>query len=222
MDSLLQRILVASAHSQVRSTTYNTPCGDMARGGVFTCREHCMKANLLSAATSGSFSVAAGRLSFVYGFKGPAVSMDTACSSALVSTHIGAMQLQTAPQVASLAAGVNLLLSENTFAATQAAGMLTVDGRCKTLDTGADGYVRAEACTAFLLTSKVQALDIDGVCLRGSFTNQDGRSSSLTAPNGPSQQAVIRGALDAAACPPSDVCGLEMHGTGQLLDRHLL
>ena len=94
-------------------------------------------------ATGGSFSVAAGRLSFTHGFKGPAVSMDTACSSALMATHTAAAYVSRGGGGASaLAAGVNLMLSEATTAAAQAAGMLTPDGRCKTLDAGADGYVR--------------------------------------------------------------------------------
>ena len=93
-------------------------------------------------ATGGSFSVAAGRLSFLYAFKGPAISIDTACSSALVATHMGLRQVQANPGQAALTAGVNLLLSEATTAATHAAGMLTMEGRCKALDQAADGYVR--------------------------------------------------------------------------------
>jgi acyl transferase domain-containing protein len=50
--------------------------------------------------------------------------------------------------------------------------------------------------------------------LRGTFVNQDGRSSSLTAPNGPSQQDVLRGALAAAGAAPAAVAALELHGTG--------
>jgi acyl transferase domain-containing protein len=168
-------------------------------------------------ATGGSFSVAAGRLSFTYGYKGPAVSIDTACSSALVATHQGVLQLRGRPQHGVLTAGVNLVLSEATTAAAQAAGMLTADGRCKTLDASADGYVRAEACTAFFLTAagaESAGPAASAVFLRATYVNQDGRSSSLTAPNGPSQQAVIRGALQAASLQPHSVGALEMHGTG--------
>jgi acyl transferase domain-containing protein len=93
-------------------------------------------------ATGGSFSVAAGRLSFTHGFKGPAVSMDTACSSALVATHTAAAYVRRGGGASALAAAVNLMLSEATTAAAQAAGMLTPDGRCKTLDGSADGYAR--------------------------------------------------------------------------------
>ncbi|KAK9837058.1 hypothetical protein WJX84_003543 [Apatococcus fuscideae] len=94
--------------------------------------------------------------------------------------------------------------------------MLTLDGRCKTLDASADGYVRAEACTGIYLSASGDASPgtSSTVYIRSTFVNQDGRSSSLTAPNGPSQQGVIRGALAAAAASPQDVQLLEMHGTG--------
>lgn len=92
--------------------------------------------------TGAALSVAAGRLSYTFGFKGPAVSVDTACSSALVAAHMGAQQLAVQPQSAALAAAVNFCLSETTAAMIQAANMTTMDGRCKTLDAAADGYVR--------------------------------------------------------------------------------
>jgi len=169
-------------------------------------------------ATGGSFSVAAGRMSFTYGFKGPAVSMDTACSSAMVATHTAATYLRTSRKsTTTLAGGVNLLLSEATLTATQAAGMLAVDGRCKALDAAANGYVRAEACVVLILSVDV---DIDSqplAMLTATAVNQDGRSSSLTAPNGPAQQVVIRAAITSAGVMADSVSGLQMHGTGTAL-----
>jgi 3-oxoacyl-(acyl-carrier-protein) synthase/acyl carrier protein len=168
------------------------------------------------AATGTPFSVAAGRLSFTYGFGGPAVSIDTACSSAMVAAHSAAQHLQRRGGAA-LSAGVNLMLAERTTAAAQVAGMLTLNGRCKTLDAAADGYVRAEACIVLHLSVPDGAstgLRAGSILLRSTFVNQDGRSSSLTAPNGPAQQRVIRGALDAACAAPAELLGLEMHGTG--------
>lgn len=173
------------------------------------------------AATGGSFSVAAGRMSFLYGFKGPSMSIDTACSSALVAIHHGVIHLHRSLSHCALAAAVNLVLSEMTTAAASAAGMLTIDGRCKTLDASADGYVRSEACTATLLAA-ADALHAGQVLLRATHVNQDGRSSSLTAPNGPSQQAVIRGALQAAHMQPTGMTALELHGTGEQLAMLLL
>ena len=67
--------------------------------------------------------MAAGRLSFIFGFSGPAVSIDTACSSAMVGTHMAAQHLQQHMGDA-LSAGVNLMLAERTTLAAQAAGEL--------------------------------------------------------------------------------------------------
>lgn len=98
------------------------------------------------------------------------------------------------------------------------AGMLAADGRCKTLDAGADGYVRSEGLGLVALRC-VSSLDPEagscGSCggggsgggggghilVSGSAVNQDGRSSGLTAPNGPSQQNLIRTALANAHLP---------------------
>ena len=95
----------------------------------------------------------------------------------------------------SLVAGVNMTMRAETTAVLSKAGMLTLDGRCKTLDGAADGYVRGEACVVHLLEA-VTAEELAGgiarnsVVVHGTAVNQDGRSSSLTAPNGPSQQQV--------------------------------
>ena len=101
-----------------------------------------------------------------------------------------------------------------------------MDGRCKSLNASADGYVRAENCIAFLL----KAIDVSAaatgeenqppllsstmVVIRGSAVNQDGRSSSLTAPNGPAQQGAIWAALLNGQVETGAVGLLEMHGTG--------
>ena len=118
-----------------------------------------------------------------------------------------------------LNAGVNLLLTPNTTAMTQKAGMLALDGRCKTLSPAADGYARADTCGVMLLLPAGQGGDSAPALalVVGSAVNQDGRSSSLTAPNGPSQQDVVRAALAAGRLTPAAVTGLQMHGTGTSL-----
>jgi acyl transferase domain-containing protein/surfactin synthase thioesterase subunit/acyl carrier protein/NAD(P)-dependent dehydrogenase (short-subunit alcohol dehydrogenase family) len=167
-------------------------------------------------ATGGSFSVAAGRISFTFGLRGPAISIETACSSSLVALHSASLHNSDA-----LVAAVNLTLSERTTSAAQVAGMLTLDGRCKTLDASADGYVRSEACVAFMLRRHIgQGESLSMGCqilLNSSAVNQDGRSSSLTAPNGPAQQAVIRSALIKGRVGAEDVGILNLHGTGTAL-----
>ncbi len=115
--------------------------------------------------------------------------------------------------------GVNVTLNPLTTEMFSKAGMMAKDGRCKTLDSRADGYVRGEACVVL----EIRTLSGDaGIALHSgslvaSAVNQDGRSSSLTAPNGPSQQRAIRSALRAAGMDPSALDGLEMHGTGTSL-----
>lgn len=112
-------------------------------------------------------------------------------------------------------AGVKLILTPSTSAMFKRAGMLAPDGRCKTLDSAADGYVRGEAYASAMLelTQDCTASTVVA-CILGSAVNQDGRSSSLTAPNGPAQQGVIRQALLGSALQPCDVGILQMHGTG--------
>jgi acyl transferase domain-containing protein len=98
--------------------------------------------------------------------------------------------------------------------------MLAPDGRCKTLDGGADGYVRGEGCEVLLLVAAGSGdAAVAGGCavLCGSAVNQDGRSSSLTAPNGPAQQEVIGLALRSGELTGGAVGALQMHGTGTAL-----
>lgn len=99
--------------------------------------------------------------------------------------------------------------------------MLAPDGRCKSLDAGADGYSRGEACVTMGVTlipaTDSARLEASEAVIAGSAINQDGRSSSLTAPNGPSQQRVIRLGLQDAHLVAREMQSLEMHGTGTAL-----
>jgi acyl transferase domain-containing protein len=109
----------------------------------------------------------------------------------------------------------------------QKAGMLAPDGRCKTLDASADGYVRSESAGVLILQSFAAGSSSSSsqaflAIMAGSAVNQDGRSSSLTAPNGPAQQEVLRAALTDAGLLPGSVTGLQMHGTGTPLGELLL
>ena len=95
--------------------------------------------------------------------------------------------------------------------------MLAPDGRCKTFDAAANGYVRGEGCGMVVLKRLSDAeRDGDRVLgvLLGSAVNQDGASAGLTVPNGPAQERVIGEALARAGVEPSSVDYLEAHGTG--------
>jgi acyl transferase domain-containing protein/aryl carrier-like protein len=162
-------------------------------------------------------SVAAGRLSYVMGLHGPNVAIDTACSSSLVALHWALHSLRSRESDVALAGGVNLTLTPDGSVLTSRARMMSFDGRCKTFDSRADGYVRGEGC-GMLVLKRLSDAQRDGdtvlALVRGSALNQDGRSSGLTAPNGLAQEAVIRAALANARLQPGDVSYVEAHGTG--------
>ena len=160
---------------------------------------------------------AAGRLAYFLGVHGPAVVIDTACSSSLVAVHLACQSLRRRESDQALAAGVNLILTPENSIACSRWGMLAPDGRCKTFDADADGYVRSEGAGVVVLKRLSDALrDGDSVLavVRGSAVNQDGPSSGQTVPNGPAQQAVLRQALAASRLAPGDIDYIEAHGTG--------
>ena len=170
--------------------------------------------------TGNAESVAAGRLSYLLGLRGPSLSLDTACSSSLVAVHLACQSLRRRECDLTLCGGVNLILSPEISINFSKARMLAPDGRCKTFDAAADGYVRGEGCGVVVLKRLTDALaegDRILAVIRGSAVNQDGRSGGLTAPNGPAQEAVIREALADAGIEPASVGYVETHGTGTSL-----
>jgi natural product biosynthesis luciferase-like monooxygenase protein len=167
--------------------------------------------------TGNAFSAAAGRISYTLGLEGPSLAIDTACSSSLVALHLACQSLRRGESTTAIVAGVNAILTPALGEAFTQAGMMAADGRCKTFDAGADGYVRSEGCVALIVKRLSRAVAdgnrILGV-VRGTAVNQDGRSNGLTAPNGPSQERVVRAALADAGLAPAEVSYVEAHGTG--------
>ncbi|MFB1483783.1 beta-ketoacyl synthase N-terminal-like domain-containing protein [Corallococcus sp. RDP092CA] len=171
----------------------------------------------LYSATGSYPSVAAGRLSYVLGLRGPSLVVDTACSSSLVAVHLACQSLRAKESHLALAGGVNLILSPLPYLLECRARMLSPDGRCKTFDASADGFSRGEGCGVIVLKRLSDALADDNPILaliRGSAVNQDGRSSGLTVPMGPAQEEVIREALANAGVSAAEVSLVEAHGTG--------
>ncbi|MCV7281580.1 type I polyketide synthase [Mycolicibacterium flavescens] len=167
-----------------------------------------------------SSAAAAGRISYRMGLQGPAVAVDTACSSSLVAIHQACQALQLGECDLALAGGANVLLTPATMITFSNARMLAPDGRCKTFDAAADGYVRGEGCGVIVvkrLEDAVRDGDRIRAVIRGSAINQDGASGGLTVPNGVAQQRVITDALNRAGVQPGDVGYLEAHGTGTSL-----
>ncbi|MCM1984976.1 type I polyketide synthase [Lyngbya confervoides] len=170
--------------------------------------------------TGNAFSIAANRLSYLLDWHGPSLVVDTACSSSLVAIHQACQSLNAGECDLALAGGVNLILNPQLTLTFSEAQMMASDGRCKTFDASADGYVRSEGCGVIALkrlSDAQQNGDSIIALIKGSAMNQDGRSNGLTAPNSLAQQAVIRQALANSGFEADQVDYIEAHGTGTSL-----
>ncbi|MDZ7286762.1 MAG: amino acid adenylation domain-containing protein [candidate division KSB1 bacterium] len=167
--------------------------------------------------TGNALSIAANRLSYLLDAHGPSLAVDTACSSSLVAVHYACESLRHGECEAAIAGGVNLILVPEIAINFSQAGVMAPDGRCKTFDARANGYVRGEGAGVVILKPLSKALaDGDHIyaLIRGSAVNSDGRSNGLMAPNRLAQEAVIRAAYARSGIAPGRVQYVEAHGTG--------
>jgi myxalamid-type polyketide synthase MxaB len=161
--------------------------------------------------------IAANRLSYFFDFKGPSFTVDTACSSSLVAVHLACESLWRGESEAALAGGVQALIHPGIYMSFCKAGLLAADGRCKSFDASADGYVRSEGAGVVLLKPLAAAQaagDPIYALIHGTAVNSDGRSNGMVAPNARAQMACVREAFARAAIDPAATQYVEAHGTG--------
>ncbi|MGH9595005.1 MAG: polyketide synthase, partial [Bryobacteraceae bacterium] len=165
------------------------------------------------ATTGGGRYSASGRISYFLDLRGPSLTVDTACSSSLVAIHLACQSLRRGEAEMALAGGVNVILGPEITQIYSAAKMLAPDGRCKFGDASANGYVRSEGAGLLLLKPLTRALaDGDSIraVIRGSATNNDGRSSGLLiSPSRSGQELLLRQAFQDAGVTPGDVDYIE-------------
>nr|WP_302052478.1 type I polyketide synthase [Corallococcus exiguus] len=162
----------------------------------------------------------AAHVSHFLDLKGPALVVDTACSSSLVAIHLACQSLRSGESELALAGGVDILLDENVYLTLSESRALSRDGRCKTFDERADGFVPGEGAGAVLLKPLRKALaDGDRVygVIDATAVNNDGHTMGATTPNPAGQRAVIEEALRQGRVDPRTLGYVEAHGTGTML-----
>jgi acyl transferase domain-containing protein/enoyl-CoA hydratase/carnithine racemase/acyl carrier protein len=170
--------------------------------------------------TGNNPAIGAARIAYFLNLKGPAISIDTACSASLVAIHLACQGLLNHETDMALAGGVSVWLRPETYMGMCKAGMLSPEGRCKTFDNAADGFVPGEGVGAVVLKRLEDAErdhDVIYGVIAGSAINQDGKTNGITAPSVNSQIELERDLYERCGIDPATIGCVEAHGTGTRL-----
>ena len=163
----------------------------------------------------GMAAMLANRSSYHLDLHGPSLAIDTACSSALYAIHAAYESIVSGRLSLALAGGINLLQTPELFIGFTPMGVLARDGRCKSFDRAADGFVRAEGVGVVMLKALDQAIE-DGdkiyAVIAGGATNHDGSHGTVTTPNSDAQVRLLERVYDPESA--AELTYLETHGTG--------
>lgn len=171
-------------------------------------------------ASGNSHCILVNRISFLLNLRGPSAPIDTACSSSLIAVHRAIESIHTGSSDMAIVGGVQLMLTPAAYISFGMAGMLSNDGKCKTFDKQANGYVRGEGSGAIFLKplSKAEA-DGDHIyaVIKSTAENHGGHATMLTAPNPSAQADLLVEAYEKAQVDPTTIGYIECHGTGTSL-----
>ncbi|MFP7654375.1 beta-ketoacyl synthase N-terminal-like domain-containing protein [Chryseobacterium proteolyticum] len=208
------------ATSALRGTNTGTFIGVSAVDYSMLLNNGTDLTSLAQFSTGAAHSILVNRISYLLDIHGPSEPVDTACSSALIAIHRGVEHIRNGHCDMAIAGGVNAILSPELTLSFSSAGMLSEDGRCKTFDQRANGYVRGEGVGIVILKSLSKAVDdgdhIYGV-IRGTAENHGGRANTLTSPNPNAQRDLLVKAYRNSDIDPRDISYIEAHGTGTAL-----
>lgn len=167
-----------------------------------------------------SLGVISGRIAYTLDLAGPALTIDTSCSSALTAVHTAIGAIHSGDCDLALAGGVCVMGTPGYFVEFSKQHALSDDGHCRPYSAHASGTVWAEGAGMFVLQRRSDA-QADGrrilAEVRASGLNSDGRSNGLTAPRGDAQLRLFRRTIAQAGVEPVDVGMIEGHGTGTRL-----
>lgn len=184
-----------------------------------TCDKSACEIGASMGGTSTVLAIIANRFSFLFNMKGPNFVCDTACSASLSSTHCAKMMMlerKYDPIEWFISMGAHLCLQGGAFIGCSQSHMSSPKGRCFTFNASADGYLRGEGVSGFMMKHG-DYNDVSWCILRATGMGQDGRSASLTAPNGPSQEEMITRAIKEGQMTPPESTVWDCHGTGTSL-----
>jgi hybrid polyketide synthase/nonribosomal peptide synthetase FtdB len=168
-------------------------------------------------ATGAMMTMVSNRISHIFDLRGPSLSVDTACSGSLVAVHLACQSIWNNQCSMAIAGGVNVITTPEYTIAESKGGFLSPEGRCKTFDTGADGYARGEGAGVVILKPLSQAIadnDFVYAVIRGTGVNQDGHTNGITVPRGESQENLMKEVYRNAGISPRQIRYIEAHGTG--------
>ncbi|KAJ5787613.1 CAZyme family CE10 [Penicillium paradoxum] len=221
-----QRLLLHVAYEAMESAGYcglrksNVPSDVGCYVGVgsddYTDNVGSSNANAFSA-TGTLQAFCTGRLSHHFGWSGPSVVVDTACSSAAVAIHLACKALQTKDCAIAVAGGVNVMTSPRVTQNLAAASFLSPTGASRAFDADANGYCRGEGAGLVVLRPLADAIrhgDPILAVIGGSAVNQGSNCSPITVPDSESQRSLYRKAMAASGVLPTEVSYVEAHGTG--------
>ncbi|KAL9619500.1 MAG: hypothetical protein Q9160_005863 [Pyrenula sp. 1 TL-2023] len=168
-------------------------------------------------ATGALKSFITGRVSHHFGWTGPCMTFDTACSSSAVAIHTACRNLLSGECSAALAGGSNTVTNMMWFQNLAAGSFVSPTGQCKPFDDNADGYCRAEGL-GFVFLKKLSDAVRDGnpvlAVIPGTAVYQNQNITPLFVPNAPSLSRLFDDVLRTAKVAARDISLVEAHGTG--------
>ena len=167
--------------------------------------------------TGGIRAFGPGRVNYHFNWEGPSFSIDTACSASLAAIHLACSSLRSGECDTAVSGGGNIISASDMFAGLSRGGFLSPTGSCKTWDSDADGYCRADGVGIVILKRLEDAiLDHDNIhaVIKGISTNHSAKAISITHPHRETQERLLKKVLQEARLSPRDIDYVEMHGTG--------
>ncbi|PSR92000.1 hypothetical protein BD289DRAFT_481327 [Coniella lustricola] len=167
--------------------------------------------------TGGVRAFGPGRINYHFGFSGPSLNIDTACSSSAAAMNVACSSLWARDCDTAIVGGLSCMTNSDIFAGLSRGQFLSKTGSCSTFDNNADGYCRGDGCASVVVKRLEDAeADQDRILavILGTATNHSADAISITHPHGPTQSILSSAILDQAGVDPLDVDYVEMHGTG--------